>query len=88
MGAVMNWYEWNSQEEFDIWHNNLCESLGYPLISVNQLSGEIDNKVQKTVRYTTSREVQGKIIADVEEQYAEGLVLTELRPPVRNPEAY
>ena len=76
----MNWYEWNTQEEFDMWHDNLCESLGYPLISVNQLSGQIDDKAQNTTSYTTSIEVNGKIIADVEDQYADALTLTDLRP--------
>jgi hypothetical protein len=79
----MNWYEWDSQEAFDAWHEALCQELGYPLISINQATGEPDESAAMTTSYTTSREVDGKIIADVEAEYAEGLTPTELRPPIR-----
>jgi hypothetical protein len=79
----MNWYEWNSQSDFDAWHEALCKQLGYPLVSINQATGEPDESAAMTTSYTTSREVEGKVIADVEDQYAEGLTLTALRPPQR-----
>lgn len=78
----MNWYEWNTQEEFDAWHNALCNQLGYPLISVNQLTGEPDYDAAKTTKYTSPLQVNNKIIATVEDQYASGLTLTQLRPPM------
>jgi len=79
----MNWYEWKSQADFDAWHDALCQQLGYPLVSINQATGEPDESAAMTISYTTSREVEGKVIADVEDQYAEGLTLTALRPPLR-----
>jgi hypothetical protein len=79
----MKWYEWNTQAEFDTWHNALCAELGYPLVSVNQASGEPDETATKTTAYTTSNKVNNKVIADVEDQYAEGLTLTNLRLPER-----
>lgn len=78
----MNLYEWNTQEEFDTWHNALCKQLGYPIPSINQLTGEVDLDAQTTNTYTNCIEVDGKIIAKVEEQYADGLTLTELKPPL------
>ena len=71
---MWNWYEWNSQEDFDTWHNNLMTTLGYPL-----------DTQPPTTAYTGSRLVQGKWIGIVEESKAQGLTLTTLRPPL--PEA-
>lgn len=77
----MNWYEWNTQEEFDTWHNVLCVQLGYPIVSINQLTGEPDYDAAMTTKYTTPLKVNNKIIAIVEDQYTDGLTVTELRPP-------
>ena len=79
----MKFYEWDTQADFDIWHDALCVELGYPIISINQETGEPDENAAMTTAYTTSRAVDGKVIADVEDQYAEGLSLTDLRPPIR-----
>ena len=75
----MNWYEWNTRADFDLWHNALCESLGYPLIGMNQATGEPDPSAQMTVAYTQAIEAEGKWIASVEAEHAEGL--TKLRLP-------
>ena len=80
----MNWYEWNTQAKFDLWHNALCESLGYPIIGNNQATGEPDPTAQMTVAYTQAIEVEGKWIATVEAEYANGLVETQLRLPKPN----
>jgi hypothetical protein len=77
------WYEWNSKEEFDTWHNDLCDSLGYPLTPVNQATGLPDETAQKVVRYTDVFRVQDKWIAWVDDENSEGLTATELRRPVR-----
>ena len=77
------WYEWDTKEAFDAWHNNLCSVLGYPLTPVNQLSGLPDETAQKVVKYTEPIEVNGKWIAIVEEEYAADLTATELRRPAR-----
>ena len=76
------WYEWESLEDFDAWHENVCSLLGYPLSPVNQSTGLIDEEAQKVVAYTSVIQVEDKFIAVVEEDYSEGLVETQLRPPV------
>jgi hypothetical protein len=75
------WYEWDSLEAFNVWHEALKQSLGYPLISTNQATGLPDPDAQITENYTSAIEVQGKFIALVEENYAEGLTSTALRLP-------
>ncbi len=84
MGALMigkNWYEWDSLQAFDLWHEAKIEELNLPEPSVNQATGEIDVTVQRTEAYTTPHEVEGKIIAIVEDEHAEGLIKTNLRLP-------
>ena len=76
------WYQWDTKEEFDAWHNNLCSVLGYPLTPVNQLTGLPDEDAQKVVRYTDVFEVEGKWIAWVDNEYNNGLTQTELRKPM------
>lgn len=78
---MWNWYEWDSIEEFNAWHDALCVTLGYPLDSYNQATGEIDPEAAKTTAYTSPSFVAGKIIATVEDEHSEGLTLTELRLP-------
>jgi hypothetical protein len=80
----MKWYEWKTQADFDAWHNDLCQQLGYPIISTNQATGEPNSDAAMTTAYTTSQSVEGKVIADVEDEYSYGLTLTELRPPRRS----
>ena len=75
------WYEWNTVEDFNTWHDNLCNSFGYPLTAVNQLTGLPNENAQKVVKYTDVFEVEGKWIAIVEEEYATDLTQTELRRP-------
>lgn len=73
------WYEWNTKEEFDTWHNNLCNFLSYPLTPVNQATGLPDETAQKVIRYTDAFEVEGKWIAWVDDEHKQGLTQTELR---------
>lgn len=80
---MMNWYEWETEEQFHEWHSALCTELDYPIISINQATGEPDLDAAMTTAYTTSLEIEGKIIATVEDKYAEGLTPTELRPPLK-----
>lgn len=75
----MNWYEWDTRADFDLWHNALCESFGYPLIGTNQATGLPDPTAQMTVAYTQAVEVEGKWIASVEAEHAEGLTVTALQ---------
>jgi hypothetical protein len=78
---MWNWYEWDSIEDFNAWHDALCVSLGYPLDSYNQATGEIDPEAAKTTAYTSPSIVGEKVIATVEEEHAIGLTITELRLP-------
>jgi hypothetical protein len=68
---MWNWYQWDSKADFDAWHNNLMELLGYPL-----------QTQPPTTAYTTTKLVQGKWIAIVQDAESEGLTLTEIRPPL------
>lgn len=75
------WFEWDSLELFNTWHDALCASLGYPLTGTNQGTGLPDESAQKTTAYTMAHEVEGKIIAWVASDYGEGLTPTNLRVP-------
>lgn len=79
---MWNWYEWDSIEDFNTWHDVICVNLGYPLDSYNQATGEIDPDAAKTTAYTSPSFVDGKVIATVEEIHSEGLTPTDLRLPV------
>lgn len=76
------WYEWQNEQDFKLWHDFLCEQLGYPLTPANALTGLPDETAQKTTSYTTPISVSNKVIAWVEDDEATGLTLTELRPPI------
>jgi len=73
------WYQWNNEADFNAWHNNLCNELGYPLVGINQRTGLPDEKAQKTEAYTEAFEVEGKWIAWVADEYASDLEATDLR---------
>jgi hypothetical protein len=76
----MNWYEWETLEAFNTWHNALCLELGYPIYGINEATGEIDPQSQPTTTYTSAFEVSGKTVAIVGNEFADGLILTDLRP--------
>jgi hypothetical protein len=80
----MNWYEWQTIEQFNAWHDALCIELGYPIYGVNEATGEIDTSAQATTAYTSAFEVGSKFIAVVEDAYAQDLTPTDLRPIRRN----
>lgn len=67
------WYKWTTLEDFNIWHNNLCIQLGYPLTPVNQATGLPDESAQKVTSYTESIPVEDGVIAWVDEEYSNGL---------------
>lgn len=80
---MWDWYEWDSIEDFNTWHDALCVELGYPLDSYNQYSGQVDSKAAKTSKYTNPFIVEDKVIAVVEPEYADNLTLTSLRLPIK-----
>lgn len=67
----MKWYQWETEADFNNWHAALNSELGYP------------NEVTGTIQYTEAREIEGKWIALVDDEYADGLILSDLRPPTR-----
>jgi hypothetical protein len=75
------WYEFDSIDDFNVWHTALCESLGYPITPINAETGLPDETAQKVTDYTTPIIVDEKVIAVVEAEYSNGLKATELRPP-------
>lgn len=72
MGYLM-WYEWDSLESFNSWHEAKCTELNYPELNEN---GDI-----LTNAYTQPYPVEGKVIAFVEDDHSQGLTITELRIP-------
>jgi myosin-crossreactive antigen len=76
------WYEWNTQQDFDNWHNALCAKLGYPITGINQATGLPDENAQKTTAYTTNQVIDNKVIAMVEIEYTDDLTATNLRPKI------
>jgi hypothetical protein len=61
------WYEWESLESFNTWHDQICKDLGIP--------------DEHTLTYTLPFSVGDKIIAVVHQTEAEGLTPTDLRLP-------
>ena len=72
------WYQWDNQETFDAWHNDIKAKLGLPRLSIDREGNEIEPMI---TNYTLGVSVNGKVIAMVEEENAKGLALTDLRPP-------
>ena len=60
------WYEWESLESFNTWHNAICESLGIPN--------------EQTLTYTIPILIDDKVIAVVHQSESAGLIATDLRP--------
>jgi hypothetical protein len=82
MGIMMigkEWYEWDDIQQFDTWHQAKIIELNLPNPSVNQATNEVNTKVQKTEVYTIAHEVDGKVIAIVEDEHSYGLRKTTLR---------
>jgi hypothetical protein len=76
----MNWYEWETLQDFNAWHNVIKTKLNYPLASYNQLTGKLNTTAQLTTEYTSVIMVEGKWVGIVEDEHAEGLTATDLRP--------
>jgi hypothetical protein len=74
------WFEWKTINDFNVWHDELCEKLDYPLTSTNQETGLDSPYSQKVESYTLPIEVDGKIIAWVDPENSDRLTTTELRP--------
>jgi hypothetical protein len=75
---MWNWYEWESLEDFNSWHEAIKAELGLPRLSIDQRGNLCSPMVED---YTNCNEVQNKFIAMVEDDYAQDLIVTQLRPP-------
>lgn len=69
------YYFFQSMDDFDTWHNSLCEQLGFPKPSILQATGEINPLAPMSKVYTTPMAYNNGFIAFVEDKYAEGLTL-------------
>ena len=77
-------YEFETLEQFNLWHDALCVELGYPLKGANQATLQIDPYAQETVAYTSAEEYEGKWLAAIPNpEYAVGLVLATNLPTVQ-----
>lgn len=63
---MAKFYEWDSEADFILWHDAIMAEKGIP--------------DEVTTAYTIPMTIEGKIIATVDDEDAEGLVETELRP--------
>lgn len=79
---MWNWYEWNSQADFDTWHDGIKVQLNYPLAGYIQSTGELNSSAPLTSEYTAVQLVADKWIALVEDVHGEGLTATDSRPPM------
>jgi hypothetical protein len=77
---MWNWYEWNSEEDFNAWHEAIKVKLNYPLAGYIQATGELDPIAPLTTEYTTVNLVSNKWVGTVEDEHADGLTATDLRP--------
>lgn len=68
----MAWYTWQSQEDFDTWHEEVKTQLGLPMPGKNAHTGEVDESAQWTTDYTSVTEVgPGDFRAFVEDRVAQ-----------------
>ena len=74
---MWNWYEWESLENFNSWHETIKVKLGLPRLSIDKRGNSCDPMVEN---YTNCVEVEDKFIGMVEDEHATDLTATELRP--------
>ena len=74
-----NWYEWDSVEQFNDWHNAIKVTLGIPKLSIDSEGNFCEPQITQYTSAVTSSE---KVIAMVELDYCQDLIATDLRPVV------
>lgn len=74
---MANWYKWENLQDFQIWHNEVKQKMGLPKLSIDQFGNEC---LPLNENYVEPIEIDGKLIAFVEDEYAVNLTLTNLRP--------
>jgi hypothetical protein len=73
----MGWYEFASEESFNIWHEAIKTQLGLPKLSVDQNGLECEPLIEN---YTQLVSNEDRLIAFSDPEYSEGL--TDTHPPV------
>jgi hypothetical protein len=74
---MWQWYEWETRADFDTWHNAKKLELGLPRLSIDKHSNPCEPVIEN---YTQAVQKEGKVIAMVEDDHANDLILTDLRP--------
>lgn len=72
----MTWVTFDSIESFNAWHEQIKTDLGLPLPALDANGNEVEGQV--STGYTTPWIVsETDIRADIEEEYTDGLTLSE-----------
>lgn len=82
-----NWYTWPTQADFDMWHDNVVQTLNLPRIGFNAATGLPDPDAQATTAYTAVTEVAAEdwrapVEQHVASDFADGLGVLSESPPV------
>lgn len=70
----MGWYKFESEEAFNVWHQEVKTKLGLPKLSIDSNGNEVEPLVEN---YTILTVDEDKLIAYSEPEYAAGLLETE-----------
>jgi hypothetical protein len=71
-------YSWESEEAFDLWHNEVMSSLGIPHPNKNSETGELDQDATWTTAYTNlniseDNVLYAKVEDEIAQQFSENL---------------
>ena len=72
----MGWYKFSSQEEFNLWHEEVKKKLGLPKLSIDSDGNEVEPLIEE---YTKLIFEEDRLIAYSDDEHANGLF--ETRPP-------
>ena len=74
MGSIMGWYKFDSEETFNVWHQEVKTKLGLPKLSTDSNGNQTEPLVEN---YTILIVDEDRLIAYSEPEYAVGLLETE-----------
>jgi hypothetical protein len=72
MGCLMRWYKFQSQEDFDVWHEALKKQLGYPLPSYD-INGNLVGEPYTTDYTSVVKIAENDFRTIIDQEYAQGL---------------
>lgn len=73
----MGWYKFDSEETFNVWHQEVKTKLGLPRLSIDSSGNEVEPLVEN---YTILIVDEDRLVAYSEPEYAVGLY--ETRKPI------